>query len=184
MRASRAVAMTAGPRPHVCLVTETYAPEINGVALTLHRLVEGLGDHSHEVSIIRPRPVRANPDRVPFERADAPGKGNCDKGATTTGHLALIITGGPIRSVHGSDLFGWRLVRLTMGSMHEGSATARPSTTSTPMRRLSKLEVAVEGSPASRVVDRVEDALDRFADPSPHLDAHTDVGPPDERPTS
>jgi hypothetical protein len=49
-------------------------------------------------------------DRVPFERADAPGKGNCDKGATTTGHLALIITGRPIRSVHGSDLFGWRLV--------------------------------------------------------------------------
>jgi hypothetical protein len=45
-------------------------------------------------------------------------------------------------------------------------------------------ELAVEGLPASKVVDMVEGALDRFADPSPHLEAHTDVGPPDVRPTS
>ncbi len=31
----------ASGRRHVCVVTETYPPEVNGVALTLARLVEG-----------------------------------------------------------------------------------------------------------------------------------------------
>jgi len=44
-----------GHRRHVCLVTETYAPEINGVALTLRHLVEGLRARGHVVSIVRPR---------------------------------------------------------------------------------------------------------------------------------
>jgi glycosyltransferase involved in cell wall biosynthesis len=43
---------------HIAVVTETYAPEINGVALTLGRLVQGLRDHGHSVSIIRPRHPR------------------------------------------------------------------------------------------------------------------------------
>src|SRR5262245_63032982 len=45
---------------HVCLVTETYAPEINGVALTLARLAAGLRARGHRVSIVRPR--RGNDD--------------------------------------------------------------------------------------------------------------------------
>lgn len=44
-----------GDRRHVCVVTETYAPEINGVALTLGHLVEGLRARGHVVSIVRPR---------------------------------------------------------------------------------------------------------------------------------
>ena len=43
---------------HICIVTETYAPEINGVALTLARLVEGLRLQGHTVSLIRPRQRR------------------------------------------------------------------------------------------------------------------------------
>jgi glycosyltransferase involved in cell wall biosynthesis len=39
----------------VCVVTETYPPEINGVAMTLSRLVDGLRARDHEVSIVRPR---------------------------------------------------------------------------------------------------------------------------------
>jgi hypothetical protein len=39
---------------HICFVTETYPPEINGVALTLARLVKGLSAGGHEVSIVRP----------------------------------------------------------------------------------------------------------------------------------
>ena len=39
----------------VCVVTETYPPEINGVAMTLSRLVDGLRARGHEVSVVRPR---------------------------------------------------------------------------------------------------------------------------------
>jgi glycosyltransferase involved in cell wall biosynthesis len=42
-------------RRHVCVVTETYPPEINGVALTLARLVDGLRARDHAISIVRPR---------------------------------------------------------------------------------------------------------------------------------
>jgi glycosyltransferase involved in cell wall biosynthesis len=39
----------------ITLVTETYPPEVNGVATTLGRLTEGLADRGHELTIIRPR---------------------------------------------------------------------------------------------------------------------------------
>jgi glycosyltransferase involved in cell wall biosynthesis len=39
----------------VACVTETYPPEVNGVALTLARLVEGLHRRNHDVQLIRPR---------------------------------------------------------------------------------------------------------------------------------
>jgi glycosyltransferase involved in cell wall biosynthesis len=39
----------------VSLVTETYPPEINGVALTVQSLAHGLRDLGHEVSLVRPR---------------------------------------------------------------------------------------------------------------------------------
>lgn len=37
------------------IVTETYPPEINGVALTVRSFVEGLGARGHEVELVRPR---------------------------------------------------------------------------------------------------------------------------------
>lgn len=39
----------------LALVTETFAPEVNGVAMTLSRLVDGLRDRGHQVHLIRPR---------------------------------------------------------------------------------------------------------------------------------
>jgi glycosyltransferase involved in cell wall biosynthesis len=39
----------------VSIVTETYPPEINGVALTVQSLVRGLGQLGHDVSLVRPR---------------------------------------------------------------------------------------------------------------------------------
>ncbi len=42
-------------RLHVCVVTETYPPEINGVAMTLQRLVTGLIEAGHHASLVRPR---------------------------------------------------------------------------------------------------------------------------------
>ncbi|WP_296179375.1 glycosyltransferase family 4 protein [Pseudomonas sp. UBA1879] len=40
---------------HITLITETYAPEINGVANTLSRLCDGLRLRGHRVEVIRPR---------------------------------------------------------------------------------------------------------------------------------
>lgn len=39
----------------IALVTETYPPEVNGVALTLQRVVEGLRGLQHDIQLIRPR---------------------------------------------------------------------------------------------------------------------------------
>jgi len=39
----------------ILLVTETYPPEINGVAMTTQRLVEGLRARGHWVGLVRPR---------------------------------------------------------------------------------------------------------------------------------
>ena len=38
----------------VLLVTETYPPEINGVAMTTQRLVEGLRGRGHWIGLVRP----------------------------------------------------------------------------------------------------------------------------------
>ena len=40
---------------HVAIVTETYPPEVNGVALTIERLERGLVEAGHRVSLVRPR---------------------------------------------------------------------------------------------------------------------------------
>ena len=39
----------------VALVTETYPPEVNGVAATFARVVEGLRLRGHELQLVRPR---------------------------------------------------------------------------------------------------------------------------------
>ena len=39
----------------VALVTETWPPEVNGVAMTVSRLVEGLRQRGHHVQVVRPR---------------------------------------------------------------------------------------------------------------------------------
>ncbi len=48
------------PRPslRLAVVTETWPPEVNGVALTLSRLVQGLRERNHEVLLVRPRQDR------------------------------------------------------------------------------------------------------------------------------
>lgn len=39
----------------LAVVTETYPPEINGVALSLGRMVNGLRERNHDIQLIRPR---------------------------------------------------------------------------------------------------------------------------------
>ena len=43
------------PSLHIALISETFPPEINGVANTLGRLVDGLRSRGHRVQLIRPR---------------------------------------------------------------------------------------------------------------------------------
>ncbi len=47
----------------VAFVTETYPPEINGVALTVARIVEGLHRRRHVVQLIRPSQMSGDPVR-------------------------------------------------------------------------------------------------------------------------
>jgi glycosyltransferase involved in cell wall biosynthesis len=62
------------PQVHLALVTETFPPEINGVAMTLHRLVTGLAARGHAVQVIRPRQSRADqPCLEPFTELLVPG---------------------------------------------------------------------------------------------------------------
>lgn len=39
----------------LAMVTETYPPEVNGVARTMHRFVEGLRSRNHALQLVRPR---------------------------------------------------------------------------------------------------------------------------------
>jgi glycosyltransferase involved in cell wall biosynthesis len=48
-------------RLRVCFVTETFPPEVNGVARTLHRLAAGLGRRGHRIQIVRPQQPRPAP---------------------------------------------------------------------------------------------------------------------------
>lgn len=45
-------------RLNIALVTETYLPEVNGVAITLGRMVKGLCQRGHCVRLVRPRQHR------------------------------------------------------------------------------------------------------------------------------
>ena len=48
----------------LAVVTETYPPEVNGVALSLSRFVEGLHERNHEIQLIRPRQAHAEQPAV------------------------------------------------------------------------------------------------------------------------
>ena len=57
---NRSRAAPAGERSarlDVALVTETYPPEVNGVALSLRRAVDFLRERGHAVEVVRPRQV-------------------------------------------------------------------------------------------------------------------------------
>lgn len=49
----------------VAIVTETYPPEINGVAVTLAKLVQGLQLRGHDVQLVRPRQQQDSSQTAP-----------------------------------------------------------------------------------------------------------------------
>ncbi len=54
------VQVPSAPPLQISLITETYPPEVNGVALTLQRLLTGLIAEGHAVQLIRPRQSAAD----------------------------------------------------------------------------------------------------------------------------
>ena len=53
--------LCARPSLRIALVTETWAPEINGVAMTLGRMADGLLARGHHLQLIRPRQPGIDP---------------------------------------------------------------------------------------------------------------------------
>ncbi|WP_413463919.1 glycosyltransferase family 4 protein [Dechloromonas denitrificans] len=47
-------------RLDIAFVTETFPPEVNGVAMTVGRLVGGLRERGHRISVVRPRQGQAD----------------------------------------------------------------------------------------------------------------------------
>ena len=48
----------------IAFVTETYPPEVNGVALTMARIVDGIAARHHEIQLVRPRQNPENTDQL------------------------------------------------------------------------------------------------------------------------
>ncbi len=60
----------------IAFVTETFPPEVNGVAMTIGRLVHGMRERGHRVSVVRPRQGEAdtgNEHEVPLPGLPLPG---------------------------------------------------------------------------------------------------------------
>jgi glycosyltransferase involved in cell wall biosynthesis len=94
-----------GKTLRLCIVTETYPPEINGVATTLRYWVEGLGQRGHEVQLIRPR-----------QRSERPT-------VTDSGGREMLVEGLPIPGYPGLR-FGLPIYRRLRRSWREAMPDA------------------------------------------------------------
>jgi len=80
----------------IAVVTETFPPEVNGVAMTLGRIVEGLMDRGHSLQVIRPRQVRETPlareglDQVLSKGIPLPSYGELRFGMPAKSRLAKL----------------------------------------------------------------------------------------------
>ena len=95
----------------VSIITETWPPEVNGVALTVHGLAHGLATRGHAVQVVRPRqpgaktqdgsvttlPVRgAALPRYPGLRFGLPCSGRLQRDWSATPPDAIYIAEGPL----------------------------------------------------------------------------------------
>jgi glycosyltransferase involved in cell wall biosynthesis len=108
-------------RRHICIVTETYPPEVNGVALTLRNWAERLRRDGYLVSIVRPRqqsfdssPVSYDPMVTLVPGLPLPGYNGLQFGLPAAGRLSrywkqhrpdvvYVATEGPL---------GWSAMRV------------------------------------------------------------------------
>lgn len=57
----------------VSIITETWPPEVNGVALTVHGLAHGMAKRGHAVQVVRPRQPQANAQDTAVTTLAVPG---------------------------------------------------------------------------------------------------------------
>ena len=57
----------------VSIITETWPPEVNGVALTVHGLAHGLATRGHAVQVVRPRQPQASAKDTALTTLAVPG---------------------------------------------------------------------------------------------------------------
>lgn len=63
------------PRLKIAIVTETWPPEINGVALSLLHLCQGLQKQGHKILLIRPKQKQVCADFVPYKECFVTAQG-------------------------------------------------------------------------------------------------------------
>jgi glycosyltransferase involved in cell wall biosynthesis len=104
----------------IAVVTETYAPEVNGVALSGARFVEGLRRREHEVQLIRPRQDHERTDRAQARAGEIlthglpiPGYPDLRMGLPATRVLVRLWSRQPPDVVHvlTEGPLGWSAVR-------------------------------------------------------------------------
>jgi glycosyltransferase involved in cell wall biosynthesis len=83
----------------IAIVTETFPPEVNGVAMTLGRIVEGLLQRGHAIQVVRPRqaregsvPAREGLDEVLSQGIPLPTYGDLRFGLPSKNRLAKLWT--------------------------------------------------------------------------------------------
>jgi glycosyltransferase involved in cell wall biosynthesis len=81
----------------IAIVTETFPPEVNGVAMTLGRIVEGVLQRGHAVQVVRPRqsvehtqPSREGLDHVLATGLPLPGYGDFRFGLPARARLTKL----------------------------------------------------------------------------------------------
>lgn len=92
------------PSRKIAIVTETFPPEINGVANTLRYLCQGLADRGHQLHIVRPRQPRARhlPARDSLTAADGQVRDHLVAGLPLPGYPDLrfgLATGRHLRKL-------------------------------------------------------------------------------------
>lgn len=104
----------------IAFVTETFPPEVNGVAMTVGRLVSGLRERGHRVEVLRPRQGEddaGSEHEVPFAGVALPGYPGLQFGLPAGGalrrrwrerrpDLVHVVTEGPL---------GWTAVAAARG---------------------------------------------------------------------
>lgn len=102
-------------RLHVALVTETFPPEINGVANTMAQLARGLNGHGHRVSLVRPRQPS---DRRPGKGPASPGGEPPGLAGASPSWSQLLVGGIPLPGYRGLR-FGLPAFGKLQRSWHE-----------------------------------------------------------------
>jgi glycosyltransferase involved in cell wall biosynthesis len=98
------------------IVTETYPPEVNGVALTVQGLEQGLRSRGHAVSLVRPRQesdVADLPDTLLVRGAALPRYPGLKFGLPATRRLTRLWTNTPPDAIYVATEgpLGWSAVR-------------------------------------------------------------------------